>query len=99
MLHTVNKSPLDRNTLKSCLAHAQPGSAVLLIEDGVYAALVGTSTSGMVQQALSQLSVYALGPDLEARGVAKRVLDGVQVIDYAKFVDLVIEHKNTQSWL
>ncbi|MCP4411990.1 MAG: sulfurtransferase complex subunit TusB, partial [Gammaproteobacteria bacterium] len=31
MLHTVNKSPFERNTLKSCLRIAKPGSAVLLI--------------------------------------------------------------------
>jgi tRNA 2-thiouridine synthesizing protein B len=99
MLHTVNKSPFERNTLKSCLAYAKPGSAVLLIEDGVYAALADTAASDMVKQAMAQVSVYALGPDLEARGVATRVIDGVKVIDYAGFVDLVVEHPNTQAWL
>jgi len=99
MLHTVNKSPFERNTLKGCLAHAKPGSAVLLIEDGVYAALAGTTASAMVQEAMTQVSVYALAPDLEARGVAKRVIDGIKVIDYAGFVDLVVEHPSTQSWL
>ncbi|CAK0777054.1 tRNA 2-thiouridine synthesizing protein B [Gammaproteobacteria bacterium] len=99
MLHTVNKSPFERNTLKSCLAHAKPGSAVLLIEDGVYAALADTAASGMVQEAMTQVSVYALGPDLEARGVAKRVIGGIKVIDYAGFVDLAVEHPTTQSWL
>ena len=38
MLHLVNKSPFDRNALDSCLRLANPGSSVLLIEDGVYAA-------------------------------------------------------------
>lgn len=99
MLHTVNKSPFERNTLKTCLAHTKPGSAVLLIEDGVYAALDNTSFSPLVQQALSQIAVYALGPDLEARGVAKKVIAGIKVIDYAEFVDLVAEHPNTQAWL
>jgi tRNA 2-thiouridine synthesizing protein B len=99
MLHTVNKSPFERNTLKSCLAHAQPGNAILFIEDGVYAALADTAVSGMVQKAMVQVSIYALGPDLEARGVAKQVLEGIKVIDYAGFVDLVVEHPNTQSWL
>jgi tRNA 2-thiouridine synthesizing protein B len=99
MLHTVNKSPFERNTLKSCLAYAKPGSAVLFIEDGVYAAVAGTSTSSIVQQAMTQVSVYALGPDLEARGVAKRIIEGIKVIDYAGFVDLVVEHPNTQAWL
>jgi tRNA 2-thiouridine synthesizing protein B len=99
MLHTVNKSPFERNTLKSCLACVKPGSAVLLIEDGVYAALAGTAFTDMVRQAMTQVSVYVLGPDIEARGVAKRVIDGVKVIDYAGFVDLVVEHPSTQAWL
>jgi len=99
MLHTVNKSPFERNTLKSCLAHAKPGSAVLLIEDGVYAALSDTTISEMIQQAMSQVSIYALGPDLDARGVAKRVIAGIKVIGYPEFVDLVVEHPNTQAWL
>ncbi len=38
MLHIVNKSPGERSTLASCLAHARPGHSVLLIEDAVYAA-------------------------------------------------------------
>ena len=38
VLHIVNKSPYDRNSLDTCLRLAAPGSAILLIEDGVYAA-------------------------------------------------------------
>lgn len=99
MLHTVNKSPFERNTLKSCLAYTKPGSAVLLIEDGVYAALADTVTSDLVKEAMAQVSIYVLGPDLEARGVATRIIEGIKVIDYGGFVDLVVEHPNTQAWL
>ena len=45
MLHTVNKSPFDHNSLESCLKFARKGSAVLLIEDGVYAAARDTAVS------------------------------------------------------
>ena len=31
-LHTVNKSPFERNTLESCLRLAKKGSAVLLLK-------------------------------------------------------------------
>ena len=41
MLHIVNKSPYEKSALASCLAHATKGSAVLLIEDGVYAVVQG----------------------------------------------------------
>ena len=98
MLHIVNKSPLDRNALDTCLATAQ-GGAPLLIEDGVYAATTGNSAVGKLKQAMGQMKVYALKPDLEARGMADRVLDGVNLVDYGGFVDLVTEHATCQSWL
>ena len=99
MLHIVNKSPQDRPSLDTCLATAQPGGALLLIEDGVYAATTGNSAAGKLTQAMGQLKVYALKPDLEARGMADRVLEGVNLVDYGGFVDLVTEHSTCQSWL
>jgi len=99
MLHIVNKSPYERSALASCLAHARDGSAVLLIEDAVYAATRGNGVEGMLREAMKRLRVYVLGPDLEARAVAARVLEGVQVVDYGGFVDLVTEHRTNQSWL
>lgn len=99
MLHIINKSPYERNALESCLRMASKGAAVLLIEDGVYAATKGSNTEAKVQGAMANLKVYALDADLQARGVADRVLDGVTVVDYGGFVDLVAEHSNCQSWL
>jgi tRNA 2-thiouridine synthesizing protein B len=100
MLHTVNKSPFERNTLASCIGHAKPGSAILLIEDGVYAALKGTSHEDMVRGAVSSHSVYVLGPDLLARGMKpEQVIDGISVVDYGGFVDLATEHDKVQAWV
>lgn len=99
MLHIVNKSPFDRNSLESCLRMAKTGSAVLLIEDGVYGATKGSSVETKIQGAMAGVKVYALDADLQARGVADRVLEGVTVVDYGGFVDLVAEHENLQSWL
>lgn len=99
MLHIVNKSPLERNTLDSCLAAAQPGAALLLIEDGVYAATRGNAAEAKLLDAAKRLEVYVLAPDLEARGMAQSLSEGVKAVDYAKFVELVAQHKNCQSWL
>jgi len=99
MLHTVNKSPFNHNGFETCLKYAKPGSAVLLIEDGVYAAAKGTAVSKQVQDALKNIPIYALKPDVEARGMQGRVLDGVKLVDYGGFVDLVAEHNTVQSWL
>ena len=99
MLHIVNKSPLERNALESCLRVAQGGGAILLIEDAVYAATRGNEAEGKLREALSRFKVYALAPDLDARGMGDRVIEGVTSVDYGGFVDLVTEHKNCQSWL
>ena len=100
MLHTVNKSPFERNTLQSCLRLAKPGSAILLIEDGVYAALSGTAVSGEIAERLGDFSFYVLGPDIAARGLGESpLIEGVQVVDYGGFVDLVTEHEATNAWL
>jgi len=99
MLHIVNKSPQERSTLDSCLAAAQPGGALLLIEDGVYAATRGNAAQGKLQAALAHLEIYVLTPDLEARGMGQALAEGIKQVDYAGFVDLVTKHKNCQSWL
>lgn len=99
MLHVVNKSPFERSSLESCLKHAQPGSAVLLIEDGVYGALKGTAFTGRIEAAMKDLKIFVLQPDVEMRGMQGRIIDGVQPVDYAEFVDLVTEHPRVQSWL
>jgi tRNA 2-thiouridine synthesizing protein B len=99
MLHTINKSPFQTNSLLSCLRVAKDGSAILLIEDGVYAALKGTKASPTVQEAMKKCKVYALAPDLEARGVQDRVLDGIETVDYGGFVDLVAGNNTVQAWL
>ena len=99
MLHIVNKSPTERNALDSCLATAEAGGAVLLIEDGVYAATRGGAAEATLRSAMGRLEVYALAPDLEARGMANSVSEGVKLVDYRGFVDLVAQHNTCQSWL
>lgn len=100
MLHTVNKSPFEKNAAASCLKKMQAGSSVLFIEDGIYAAMDGTAFADSVKGVMSDCKVYVLGPDLRARGLSEdKVIDGVSVVDYAGFVDLVTENDNVQSWL
>jgi tRNA 2-thiouridine synthesizing protein B len=99
VLHTVNKSPFEHKALEACLKFARQGSAVLLIEDGVYAAAKDTSVSPQVLAAMKTVAIYALRPDIEARGMQNRVMDGVHLVDYGGFVDLVAEHNVVQTWL
>lgn len=99
MLHIVNKSHAQTRTLESCLRLARPGHALLLIEDAIYAATRGAAASSRLTEALQTLKVYALQPDVEARGMSGQLVDGVTPIDYGGFVELVAEHPNNQSWL
>jgi tRNA 2-thiouridine synthesizing protein B len=97
MLYTVNKSPLSANSLDSVLRIAQDGAPILLYEDGVYAALPGARSADTVSAALSRHPVYALDADMEARGV-QAVIDGIQVIGFEGFVELVEQH-DVAPWL
>jgi tRNA 2-thiouridine synthesizing protein B len=100
-LHTVNKSPFERNSLTTCLSVAGNGSTVLMIEDGVAGALQNTTASQSISDAMGAGVKFAvLGEDLSARGLSSdRVMDGISVVDYAGFVQLATEHDNVQSWL
>lgn len=98
-LHTVNKSPFEKSSLASCLGYAKEGHSVLLYEDGVYAAIQGTSVAEKIQ-AMSGVKFYALGSDLKARGIAEdKLIDGVGVVDYAGFVNLAAENDKVQAWV
>ena len=99
ILHTVNKSPFQTQSLSSCVAHASDGDAILMIEDAVYGAVTGTVAAAQLAEN-KKVSIYALGPDLSARGLGEaKLADGVNIVDYDGFVDLAVEHDKTQSWL
>jgi tRNA 2-thiouridine synthesizing protein B len=98
MLHIINKSVLGNAAFDSCMRVAGSGE-ILLIEDAVYAATKGNSLEAKVREIQGSFKVHVLMPDLEARGLADRVIDGVTPVDYGGFVDLVAANKNCQSWL
>jgi len=99
MLHIINKSPLTNNSLDSCFRVAQAGGDILLIEDAVYAATSGNTFEGKILEAMGHFKIYVLQPDLEARGLADRIITGVSPVDYGGFVDLTANNNNCQSWL
>lgn len=98
MLHIINKSPLSTNSLDSCLRVTESGE-ILLIEDAVVAATKGSALEGKMREVMGKIKIHVLMPDLEARGLADRLMDGVTAVDYGGFVDLVAANKNCQSWL
>ena len=100
MLHTVNKSPFEKNSLETCLRLAEDNSSILLIEDGVYGALKNTSFESSIISAQKASKFYVLGPDLKARGLDKSsLISNIEIIDYKEFVKLTVENNKIQNWL
>ena len=76
MLNIINKSPMTNVTLDSCLNTAAGGD-ILLIEDAVYAATKGNALKARCARRWAGSRSTCLLPDLEARGLADRIIDGV----------------------
>ena len=76
---------------------AQQGDVVLLLEDGVYAASMGTAKSSLIEQAVKRHTVYAIEADVQARGLTNLVKE-IRMASYGDFVDLVEQHP-VHAWL
>ncbi len=84
-LHIVNKAA----ALEACLPLMADGDALLLIEDGVYAARRNPGVPG---------TFHALESDLQARGLVERVDASFQVVSYDGFLGLVEQHQPIVTW-
>lgn len=73
---------------------------LILIEDAVISAMEGASGKELFESLMAGgVKVYALSPDLEARGIGKeRLLRGIETVDYDGFVGLV-EKYDVVPWL
>lgn len=94
MLHIVNKTPGP--ALEDCLRFCRADDRLLLIEDGVYAAL--RQASPIVRLCAAVGEVLALAPDVDARGLRSRLDPRVRLVDHAGFVQLCCEHSPVHSW-
>jgi tRNA 2-thiouridine synthesizing protein B len=89
---------MTSSTLDSCLNTATGGD-IILIEDAVYAATSGNAAESRLREGMGRFKVHVLMPDLEARGMGDRLIDGVSRVDYGGFVELACNNTNCQSWL
>ena len=100
MLHTINKSPFEKDSLTTCLRYAEDGASILFIEDAVYACTKGTEFEKVIESHQDKISFYVLGPDLEARGLDNsNFTNSIEIVDYKGFVKLVADNEKTQNWL
>ncbi|NIP35351.1 MAG: sulfurtransferase complex subunit TusB [Thermoplasmata archaeon] len=97
MLYMVKRSPFMSHDLDQVLIVANAGSHIVLYQDGVMAAAESPVTKEWLDKAnLKGIKVHALLEDLSARGI-KEPMDGIELIDYNGWVDLV-ESFQTVSW-
>ena len=75
--------------------------AIVLIHDGV----IGTSQSGTIPSSLEKLlslsvSVFAITPDLLARGIEPSTVDPrIRCIEYEDLVDILAKTPKIASWM
>lgn len=94
VLHLLATSPYhSKGVLQLCLSRMGTNDALLLLQDGVYAV-----TTPLLDK-LNGVNVFALIPDIEARGLEpEKALKVASLIGYAEFVDLVAAYPKNISW-
>ncbi|MDF2154681.1 sulfurtransferase complex subunit TusB [Vibrio sp. CAU 1672] len=90
MLHIIKTLTGLHDAVALC--HEQ--DALLLIEDAVYAANPQHQSFPMVKGQ----AAFVLDSDLLARGISHRVSPSCTVVDYAGFVELTEQHRNSLTW-
>ena len=93
-LHTLNASPASA-AFADCLRLLAPGDALLLLGDGVDAALDGTAARRALDASPAQL--FILQPDAAAAGVLGRI-GTVELVDIDGFVTLSERFARQLAW-
>ena len=94
ILHSLNASPASA-AYRDCLAYLQPGDALVLMGDGVYAAMAGTGAAD--ELAGRNVELYALDTDARLAGITELAL-GVHMIDMRELVRLSERYPRQQAW-
>ncbi|MCI0654858.1 MAG: sulfurtransferase complex subunit TusB [Methylococcaceae bacterium] len=99
MLHLVNYSFSGLGEAERCLARMDKGDVLLFIANGVFSVVRASASAGAIEAKLDRIRVFALMPDLAARGIpVDALLPGLRTVDYSGFVGLAIEHGPVHSW-
>jgi tRNA 2-thiouridine synthesizing protein B len=95
LLHTLNAGA-DGSAFDNCLALLADGDALLLLGDGVYAAVASTGAAERLQQ--SGVPIYVLREDAAARGVCALLASVATLVDMDGFVTLTERFERIQAW-
>lgn len=94
ILHTLNASPANR-AFSDCLRVIAGEDALLLMGDGVYAAIDGTAAWSALRDTGAE--VYVLDTDASAAGIGEPG-DTVKRVDMSGFVALTERFARQQAW-
>ncbi len=95
MLHTLSRSPWQCD-IDALISMLREGDELLLIQDGVLAALDGSRFVEILCNA--PITVSALRDDLDARGLSGQISAKIDVVSYTDFVNLTVTHASQMNW-
>lgn len=95
MLHIFSTSPYQSD-FPAFVRTLKEGDEVMLIQDGVLAAL---ANSPKLESLLNvPLSLYVLADDLEARGLVAQISTSATTVSYTDFVALTVKNPQLMTW-
>lgn len=95
MLHTLSHSPWQCD-IEALVRMLREGDDLLLIQDGVLAAIEGSRFVEILTNA--PISVSALKEDIDARGLTGQISAKIDVVGYTDFVNLTVTHASQMNW-
>ncbi|MFJ5161870.1 sulfurtransferase complex subunit TusB [Pantoea sp. NPDC088449] len=95
MLFTLLQSPWQCD-IDSLLLLLQEGDDLLLLQDGVTAALAGSQM--LVKLNATPAMLWVLEEDVVARGLVEQISTKVARLDYTGFVALTAKHQQQVAW-
>jgi tRNA 2-thiouridine synthesizing protein B len=95
MLHLIFQSPIETATLQRMAA----GDVAVFFENSLFRLLKMGTLNDVLTQQLNTNRLCVLSDDLAVRGINRdKLINGLDIIDYAELVNLTIVHPVIQSW-
>lgn len=95
ILHTLT-SAVGTQAFSQCVAQLRSDDTLLLMGNGVYAALAASPAAGQLQQCGAAL--YVLAEDARAAGVLNQLAANFETVDYPGFVELSERCPRQLAW-
>lgn len=95
MLHLIFQS----SEVDAVLGRIEAGDAVVFIGSSILRLIERGSMTKVSKQSANICYLCALSDDLAMFGIDRGdLIDGIQIIEYAEWVELAVTHKQSMSW-